>query len=77
MKVHHPVAPSTFLSLFGSAFVDSRCPIGCRWVKVALAAGEDGEDAVDAVDAVNASDGQKTATDADVLTVEQPGRVTG
>uniref|UniRef100_A0A3Q3VSF1 Homeobox domain-containing protein n=1 Tax=Mola mola TaxID=94237 RepID=A0A3Q3VSF1_MOLML len=48
--------------------VDTRCLIGCRWVKVALAAGEDAVDAVDR---------QRTATDTDVLTVEQPGRVTG
>lgn len=39
-----------------------------RWVKVTMAVGEESEEAVER---------QRLATDTDVLTLEQPGRVTG
>lgn len=39
-----------------------------RWVKVTLAVGEDGE---------GGAERQRLATDTDILTLEQPGRVTG
>lgn len=39
-----------------------------RWVKVTVAVGEESEEAVER---------QRLATDTDVLTLEQPGRVTG
>ncbi|XP_070821727.1 zinc fingers and homeoboxes protein 2a [Chaetodon trifascialis] len=39
-----------------------------RWVKVTVAVGDEGEEAVER---------QRLATDADILTLEQPGRVTG
>lgn len=39
-----------------------------RWVKVTVAVGEESEEGVER---------QRLATDTDVLTLEQPGRVTG
>lgn len=43
------------------------CFLG-RWVKVTVAVGDESEEAVER---------QRLATDADILTLEQPGRVTG